>query len=378
MTYLVVIVLLVLIIATLKQLFKGSKNHEQLFLEQNFVVKRKEDDIEFPKIKVHSNKLEILKYNPSRTNFDFDKALLQSFSRVFLGENEQYIFAEYEKNTLFDYFFRGFNKFKLVLYNTKIKKTDYLKDKPVHKDYSIFLGKDIKNRNVEVSIKNRQGISITGEMGLGKTALANLLLFSLDKNTETEYIFTKTKADFFNSHKTKFIYKDDEEGILNTLRELKERAIKAQKDLESENLQNIYQKNGKINFLILDEAHSFLKMESGLSKERKEVRNEIINLVNWFLYQARSVGYIVVLITPSAEKENLDINLRDVSVFISTKISSETVSKNIFNSSIATIIPPKQGLFVLKNGKETTVFQSAFLDIKKLNERLKWNSSENL
>jgi hypothetical protein len=112
-------------------------------------------------------------------------------------------------------------------------------------------------------------------------------------------------------------------------------------------------------------------MESGLSKERKEVRNEIINLVNWFLYQARSVGYICVLITPSAEKENLDINLRDVSVFISTKISSETVSKNIFNSSIATIIPPKQGLFVLKNGNETTVFQSAFLDVKKLNERLK-------
>lgn len=377
MTYLIVIILLVLIVATLKQVCKGSKNHEQLFLEHNFVIK-KNDEIEFPKIKIHSNKLEILKYNPSRTNFDFDKALLQSFSRVFLSENEQYIFAEYEKNTFFNYFFREFNKFKLVLYNTKIDKTDYFKNRPSHKDYSIFLGKDIKNRNVEVSIKNRQGISITGEMGLGKTALANLILFSLDKNVEAEYIFTKTKADFFNSNKTKFIYKDDEESILNTLKELKEKAIKTQKDLESQNLQNIYQRNGKINIIVLDEAHSFLKMESGLSKDKREVRNEIINLVNWFLYQARSVGYIVVLITPSAEKENLDINLRDVSVFISTKISSDVVSKNIFNSSIATIIPSKQGIFVLKNNNETTVFQSSFLDVKKLNERLKWNSSENL
>lgn len=375
MIYLIIAIISLVLIATLKHLFKGFKKYEQLFIEQNFVIKRN-DQIEFPKIKIHSNKLEILKYNPSRTNFDFDKALLQSFSRVFLGENEQYIFAEYEKNSLFNYFFRGFNKFKLVLYNTKIKKTDYFKDKPVHKDYSIFLGKDIKNRNVDVSIKNRQGISITGEMGLGKTAVANLILFSLDKNVEAEYVFTKTKADFFNSNKTKFIYKDDEERILNTLRELKEKAIKTQKGLERENLQNIYQRNGKINLLVLDEAHSFLKMESGLSKERKEIRSEIINLVNWFLYQARSVGFVVILITPSAEKENLDINLRDVSVFISTKISSETVSKNIFNSSIATIIPPKQGLFVVKNGNDTTVFQSAFIDVKKLNERLKWNSSE--
>ncbi len=377
MIYLTIAIISLVLIATLKHLFKGSKKHEQLFLEQNFVIKRN-DEIEFPKIKIHSNKLEILKYNPSRTNFDFDKALLQSFSRVFLGENDQYIFAEYEKTTFFNYLFRGFNKFKLVLYNTQIKRTDYFKDRPIHREYSIFLGKDIKNKNVEISIKNRQGISITGEMGLGKTALANLILFSLDKNIENEYIFTKTKADFFNSNKTNFIYKDDEDSILNTLRDLKERAIKIQKDLESENYQNIYQKNGKINVLLFDEAHSFLKMESGLAKERKEVRNEIINLVSWFLYQARSVGFIVILITPSAEKENLDLNLRDVSVFISTKISSETVSKNIFNSSIATIIPPKQGLFVLKNGNDTTVFQSAFIDIKKLNERLKWNSSESL
>lgn len=375
MIYLIITIISLILIATLKLLFKGFKKYEQLFLEKNFVIKRN-NQIEFPKIKIHSNKLEILKYNPSRTNFDFDKTLLQSFSKVFLEANEQYIFAEYEKNSLFNYFFRDFNKFKLVLYNTKIKKTDYFKDKPVHKDYSIFLGKDIKNRNVDVSIKNRQGISITGEMGLGKTALSNLILFSLDKNVEAEYVFTKTKADFFNSNKTKFIYKDDEESVLNTLRELKEKAINIQKGLERENLQNIYQRNGKINLLVLDEAHSFLKMESGLSKERKEIRSEIINLVNWFLYQARSVGFLVVLISPSAEKENLDINLRDVSVFISTKISSETVSKNIFNSSIATIIPPKQGLFVVKNGNDTTVFQSAFIDVKKLNERLKWNSSE--
>jgi hypothetical protein len=188
------------------------------------------------------------------------------------------------------------------------------------------------------------------------------VLFGLDNKTKEEHIFTKAKADwFFSSKKTVFHHKDDETEMLQTLRSLKQQAIEEQKKLDEKGLQNIYQENGRLVMLVFDEAHSYLRSGSG-TKEDKEQRAEIISIVNWFLRQARSVGYICVFIMPNAEKDQIDINIRDCAYFFSTKLSSEQVSTNIFRSPTAFLIPPKRGLFVGTNGDQVRVFQAPYLN----------------
>lgn len=327
-----------------------------LFREKNLVIKKEDGKIEYPKYKITKNKLILKKYNSSFTSKDADSRFLIAVGKVL---NCDYIFAEYEKATRWERFIKGENDHHLVLYNANLQQTDFFKNRPILKDrYSFWVGKDIKGSDAVYSIENRQGIALTGQAGLGKTSLANVILWGLDLKSKEEFIFTKSKADFFHTRgKTFSFYKDDEEKMLEVLRELKLKAITEQQNLDRKGLKNIYEEQGKMTLIVFDEAHSYLKHSTSLPKEQKAVRAEIIEIVNWMLRQARSVGYICIFIMPNPEKDQIDINIRDVAYFFSSKISSEQVSHNIFSSPIANLIPSQRGLFVGTDGAETKVFQ---------------------
>lgn len=349
--------------------FKTTKEAQKLlFREFNLAVKNTDGAFVYPVFKQYSNKLIFLKYNPSVVVSDFKSKELKAISKIFSKKDmDDYVIAEYEKSTLIEYLFLNYNQYKIVLYSSKIEQREFFKNRPLLKKYEFWIGTNLQNKNVILDLYNKNSISIYGGVGSGKSSLANVILASLNKQSvKKEYIFTKSKNDYLADTYTAFIQKDDEEEILKTLLFLKEQAIKKQQELDNSGYQNIYQKDEKLTLLVLDECHSYLSPTS--NKDLKDTRNKIIELVNFFVKQGRSVGYVLLFILPSAEKQELEVNTREVSYIFSSKIPSDRVSINLFKSEIASLIPKKQGLFVGTRNDEPFIFQ-----VPKIEWKTKWN-----
>lgn len=315
--------------------------------------------------KQRKNKLILKHYDPSITTHNFTNKELTALSKVFLDGDDCFLMADYEPNGFFEKVIQDYNKNSLVIYNSKIESYDFLKNKPkVIKKYEFWVAKTITDKDLVYDLKNTQGIVIYGFTGSGKTRFANIIRwFTLDYCSK-EYIFTKTKTDFFNSPQTEFIQKDDEEKILKTLLSVKNDVLKKQRDLEACGLKNVYEAEEDLTFLIFDECHSYLKNNSSLNKEQKNIRTQIIEIVDFLINQARSSGFYCIFILPSAERDMTDVQLRNCAFTFSSKIPSETVSQNLFHSAIASDLPRKQGLFVGTDGFKVDVFQTPKLEFR--------------
>lgn len=349
--------------------FKNIKEAQKLlFREFKLAIKKNDGSYIYPMFKRSANRLTFLRYNPAVVVADLKSKELKAISKIFSkNEDDDFVFVEYEKSTLIEYFLLNYNKYKIVLFNSKIKQKDFFQDRPKLNKYEFWVGTDLKNKNIILDLFNKNSISIYGGVGSGKSSLANVILSSLNKQSvQKEYIFTKSKNDYLSDSYTTFIQKDNEEDILSILLLLKEKAISKQHELDKDGYQNIFQKDEKLTLLIFDECHSYLSQTT--NKDLKDTRNKIIELINFFLKQCRSVGYVLVFLLPSAEKQELEVNTREVSYIFSSKIPSETVSRNLFKSEIASLIPKKQGLFVGSKNDEPLVFQ-----VPKIEWKTKWN-----
>jgi len=351
--FLLVILFLILFIFLLLKRKKKIENQKKSLLQYLGLTKlNKNRELVFPLVKQSSSKLEIINYNPVIIPEDFTQLDLNLISKTFQKKDETYFLVESKKSTFYEQVFKNYDKFKLVFYNDNFEQKKLIDVNFKTNLYEFTCGSDINNEIPIFSVKNQNSISVYGSSGSGKSKLVNSILFSLSKSIEQEFIFAKTKNDYLLNYNTTFINKNNEQEMLEVLEKIKSQILAKQKQLEDENLTDIFQKNEKFTLLVFDECHSYL-VNNLKSKEQKEIRQKIIDIIRFILNESRSAGVVSIFITPNPNIQNYDVPIRDSHILFFGRISSPDISKTIFNSDIATRITKR--LFVYKDSKSNKI-----------------------
>jgi hypothetical protein len=174
----------------------------------------------FPKFKLRKNWLYIKNFNPLINELHFDSKLLTSFSNFY---GIKFLRATHEKKAIILKAFRG-------------KSVSFVKEHPARlAPFHAYLGTDEDGRPFIINTIQRVSFLIGGEMGLGKSILADRLHSSLVRSSgeEKTYVFCKNKNDFTATERCLFISKDDKPNMLWHLREIQAEVIERQKYIES-------------------------------------------------------------------------------------------------------------------------------------------------
>ncbi len=303
-----------------KQLFKGAG-----------LATKDESGYTFPKYKYKRGFLFISDFNPQITELNFSAELLLAFSHLF---ETNFTSATYKKK-------------KLILKTSKAKGVSFKKSHPKKmKPLSCFLGRDEDNNNFILQTLDLCSFLLLGGMGTGKSTLADRLISSLVKTSGEfkTFFFCKNKNDFKPTPKSEFISKDNLPLMLDTLINIKEMVLERQRLIEEGGFKNGIEAGMKPIYIVADECHSYLKQD-GVTKEEKALFITIISIFKFLLLQGRSSLIILVFITPSAEKEDLDLNLRDCAFYFSSRLNSARLSENLFGAPTAFLMPREKGLF---------------------------------
>lgn len=317
-----------------KQLFKGAG-----------LATKQDSGFAYPRYKLRSGFLFISDFNPQITELDFTAELLLAFSHLF---ETNFTRATYENR-------------KIILKASKAKSVSFEKCHPKKlKPLHCFLGRDEDNKDFVLSILDLCSFLLLGGMGTGKSTLANRLISSLVQTSGEfkTFFFCKNKNDFKATPKSEFVSKDNLSLMLDTLTEIKEEVLKRQKQIEDRGFKNGVEAGMKPIFIVADECHSYLK-QNGTTKEEKEQLIKIISIFKFLLLQGRSSLVILVFITPSAEKEDLDLNLRDCAFYFSSRLNSPRLSENLFGEPTAFLMPREKGLFCFTDKNRVRILKVA-------------------
>ena len=317
-------------------------------LAKNSRLTSKDDEKNvYPKFRLKRNWLYIKNFNPLINELHFDSKLLTSFSNLY---GIKFLKAVYEKNGL-------------VLKASRAKRTSFLKHHPKSLNpYHAFLGTDENGESFIINTTQRVSFLIGGPMGSGKSILADRLHLSLIKscNEEKSYVFCKNRNDFTATDRTVFVSKDDKAKMLWHLKEIQIEVIERQKDIERDGHRNGIEAKLRPIYLIADEVHSYVKnLNSSYSKEERQIQSEIIEILRFLLLQGRSSLIYLIFITPNLERNETDLNLRDCSFYLSSKLNSEEVAKNLFDSSVPYLMPYEIGLFAFTDKNRLRILKVA-------------------
>jgi protease II len=237
----------------------------------------------------------------------------------------------------------------IILKGARYREMSFLRDYPKKlKPFEIFLGSDENGSPFIINTYQRVSFLIGGEMGSGKSILADRIRLSLMRSNEEgrSYIFCKNRNDFTQTDTTVFVQKDDKAAVLRTLKMIKGEVLERQKEIELGGYRSAYEANYRPYYLIADEVHSYGKnLGATYSKEERQEQAEIIEIFRFLLLQGRSSLVHLIFITPNLEKNETDLNLRDCAFYFSSKLNSEEVANNLFGSSQSYLMPREVGLF---------------------------------
>lgn len=327
---------------------KRQFNKKLNLLAKNSRLISKEDEKEvYPKFKLQKNWLYIRNFNPLINELHFDSKLITSFSNLY---EIKFLKAEYEKKAL-------------ILKASRTKSVSYLKTHPkrLH-SFHAYLGTDDNGKPFIINTTQRVSFQIGGEMGSGKSVLADRLHISLVSSSgeEKSYIFCKNKNDFTPTDRTIFVSKDDKVNMLWHLKEIQAEVIERQKDIEAGGYRNGIEAKFRPIYIIADEVHSYTKnLNSSYSKEERQIQSEIIEIFRFLLLQGRSSLIYLIFITPNLERTESDINFRDCAFYFSSKLNSEEVANNLFNSPIPYLMPREVGLFAFTDKNNLRILKVA-------------------
>jgi len=327
-----------------RYVFKKKLN---LLAKNARLTSREGDKDVFPRFKLRKNWLYIKNFNPIINELHFDSKLLTSFSNFY---GIKFLRATHEKKAIILKAFRG-------------KSASFLKEHPVKlATFHAYLGTDEDGHPFIINTIQRVSFLIGGEMGSGKSILADRLHASLVRSSgeEKSYIFCKNKNDFTATDRGLFVSKDDKPKMLRHLREIQTEVIERQKDIESGGYRSGAEAGFRPIYIIADEVHSYGKsLNASYSKEERQTQNEIIEIFRFLLLQGRSSLIYLIFITPNLEKNETDLNLRECAFYFSSRVNSEEVANNLFGNSLPYLMPQEVGLFAFTDKNRTRVLKVA-------------------
>ena len=238
---------------------KSAFNKKLNLLAKNARLTSQEDKEVYPRFRLKKNWLYIRNFNPLITELHFDSKLITSFSNLY---EVKFFRAVYENKAI-------------ILKASRAKKTSFSKTHPKKlQPYHAFLGSDENGKPFIINTTQRVSVLVGGEMGSGKSILADRLHTSLvaSSGEEKSYIFCKNRNDFSPTDRTIFVSKDDKANMLWHLKDVQVEVIQRQKDIEAGGYRNGIEAKFRPIYIIADEVHSYTKnLNSSYPKEERQI-----------------------------------------------------------------------------------------------------------
>lgn len=326
---------------------RSFKKRLSLLAKNSHLVSKDGDKEIYPTIKFKKKWLFIRNYNPLINQLNFDSKLLTSFSNLY---ETNFLKADYQNKCI-------------VLKSSKARSVSFSKSHPQNLDpYNAYCGMDEDGLPFIFNLFNRCSVLIGGEMGTGKSILADRIHHSLVRTSgeAKSYFLCKNRNDFSGTDKSVFIQKDDKDKMLWHLNEIRLEVLERQKEIEAQNCRSAFDLKLEPIYIIADEVHSYGNtLNSSYPAEEREKQGQIISILKFLLLQGRSSLVYIIFITPNLEKDQTDLNLRDCAFYFSTRINSEELGRNLFGNSIPFLMPREVGLFAFTDKNQTKVLKVA-------------------
>lgn len=231
-------------------------------------------------------------------------------------------------------------------------------------DADFILGKTISNDDVHIDIDKQPHILVGGSTGSGKTQILKVLSVQALKRAASVYICDMKGLDFLDIEAMDAQLFTTPEAILSLFTEVEqimydriEEFRKAGACNFKEYISKTHNQYCKRKIIIVDECAMLL--DSGISKEAKQLSAQIADKISSIARMGRCVGIHLIVGTQRPDKNAVPGSIKsNIDCRICGK-ADVTLSTIILGDGRANDAIPKdsQGRFIMANGAEDIIFQ---------------------
>jgi len=285
----------------------------------------------------------LFKFNRSKTESDFLNDI-SFFSEKFNEDYFEVIKIEWQRYLGLDTWIM------LRVPNFKDRESIKISNDP----WVINLGIDSSKKIFNINVKEYSEIFISGLSGSGKSVLLSNILLHCKENKILNYTLTSKIFDFTNFENIIDTSENYDEAfeIINRIEQI---FFERSKALTENKLTHVEKLDLDPIFLCIDEAHSTLKKNKDLEK------NIMIDKIEKFIRQGRALGIITVPVSQHAQKNELDISIREGALIIG-KTDSRAISEELLGNDMGTRPWLRNGLMIAKTKYETKVIKGGWID----------------
>lgn len=231
---------------------------------------------------------------------------------------------------------------KSVSFESLVK---YMSDKTLCLGVDGF-GSPVISRSSEIGM-----ITIGGKSGLGKSTLAQMISMQYDsrnvrviggkRGSYPQAKWVGVKTDFDSVQSLHDFLKEIVDEIERRYEVCSEHSVDSVRRLP----QAVRKTFPRI-LTIFEEADSFLRL-SNYSKETRSIGEKIIAMARFIIKQNRGANSLVLLLSQTLQKSELDINAREGGIVISAETDTIDLSFSLFGSDVAFSKSLRGGKFVI-------------------------------